>query len=214
MSNRYSVAGPEGEFEPGSNGQVLHNKQGISVSADMDELELSLLVQLYQAVLGEQQPTGVLRVSDLRTWHRWWLGNVYEWAGQDRSVNMSKGGFAFAAATQVPRLLQEFEKNCLSRWTPCDGLAGDDLAEAVAVTHVEFILIHPFREGNGRLSRLLADVMAVQAGHQPLDYSEWDTRKADYIAAIHAGFSGNYTPMKALVAQAMALGDGNVSGPA
>ena len=214
MNNRYSVAGPEGEFEPGSNGQVLRNKQGIAASADMDELELSLLVQLYQEVLGEQQPTGVLRVSDLRTWHRWWLGNVYEWVGQDRSVNMSKGGFAFAAAAQVPRLLQEFEKNCLARWTPCDGLARDDLAEAIAVTHVEFILIHPFREGNGRLSRLLADVMAVQAGHQPLDYSAWDARKADYIAAIHAGFSGNYAPMKALVAEALEAGERDVNEPA
>lgn len=214
MPSRYSVTGPEGEFEPGSNGQVLRNKQGISKSTDMDELELSLLVQLYQAVLAEQPPAGVLRVSDLRTWHRWWLGNVYEWAGQDRSVNMSKGGFTFAAAAQVPRLLQEFEKNCLTRWTPCEDLAHDDLVEAVAVTHVEFILIHPFREGNGRLSRLLADAMVVQAGHQPLDYSDWDARKADYIAAIHAGFSGNYAPMRALVSQAMALGDGNVSGPA
>ena len=214
MSNRYSVAGPEGEFEPGSNGELLRNKQGISTSADMDDLELSLLVQLYQEVLGEQQPTGVLRVSDLRTWHRWWLGNVYEWAGQDRSVNMSKGGFAFAAAAQVPRLLQEFEKNCLARWTPCDGLAGDDLAEAIAVTHVEFILIHPFREGNGRLSRLLADVMAVQAGHQPLDYSAWDARKDEYIAAIHAGFSGNYAPMKTRVAEALDAGERDVNEPA
>ena len=212
--NRYSVAGPEGEFEPGSNGELLRNKQGISTGADMDELELSLLVQLYQEVLGEQQPTGVLRVSDLRTWHRWWLGNVYEWAGQDRSVNMSKGGFAFAAAAQVPRLLQEFEKNCLARWTPCDGLAGDDLVEAVAVTHVEFILIHPFREGNGRLSRLLADVMAVQAGHQPLDYSAWDARKDEYIAAIHAGFSGNYAPMKTRVAEALDAGERDVNEPA
>jgi len=212
--NRYSVAGPEGEFEPGSNGEVLRNKQGISTGADMDELELSLLVQLYQEVLGEQQPTGVLRVSDLRTWHRWWLGNVYEWAGQDRSVNMSKGGFAFAAAAQVPRLLQEFEKNCLARWTPCDDLAGDDLVEAIAVTHVEFILIHPFREGNGRLSRLLADVMAVQAGHQPLDYSAWDARKDEYIAAIHAGFSGNYAPMKTRVAEALDAGERDVNEPA
>jgi cell filamentation protein len=212
--NRYSVAGPEGEFEPGSNGELLRNKQGISTGADMDELELSLLVQLYQEVLGEQQPTGVLRVSDLRTWHRWWLGNVYEWAGQDRSVNMSKGGFAFAAAAQVPRLLQEFEKNCLARWTPCDDLAGDDLVEAIAVTHVEFILIHPFREGNGRLSRLLADVMAVQAGHQPLDYSAWDARKDEYIAAIHAGFSGNYAPMKTRVAEALDAGERDVNEPA
>jgi cell filamentation protein len=46
----------------------------------------------------------------------------------------------------------------------------EQLIAAVAITHVELILIHPFREGNGRLSRLLADVMAVQGGYKPLDY--------------------------------------------
>ena len=44
---------------------------------------------------------------------------------------------------------------------------------AIAETQVELIPIHPFREGNGRLARLLADVMAVQAGQDPLDYSAW-----------------------------------------
>lgn len=137
----------------------------------------------------------------LKTWHRRWLGNA--WAGHERSVTMSKDGFPFAAVPQIPRLLAEFEKLHLSKWTPCQGLTDDELIEAIAITHEEFILIHPFREGNGRLSRLLADVMAVQAGHNPLDYSAWDVRKAAYIAAIHAGFSGNYTPMKDFVAEAM-----------
>jgi cell filamentation protein len=209
--NRYRILGLEGEFEPDSKGQVLRNKLGITSSADMDDLELSLLAQLYQEVLGDQFFTGVLRVVDLRDWHRWWLGNVYEWAGQDRSVNMHKEGFGFAAAAQVPRLLQEFEMNCLARWTPCEGLALNDLVNAIAVTHVEFILIHPFREGNGRLSRLLADVMAVQAGYEPLDYSAWELRKNDYIIAIHAGLAANYAPMCALVREALIAGDSRLS---
>ncbi len=70
------------------------------------------------------------------------------------------------------------------------------------MTHVEFILIHPFREGNGRLSRLLADVMAVQAGHDPLDYSAWDADKPAYFSAIQAGMAGDYAPMNRLVALA------------
>lgn len=90
----------------------------------------------------------------------------------------------------------------------------DELVNAIAVTHVELIVIHPFREGNGRLSRLLADVMAVQAGHEPLDYSSWEQRKTAYIGAIHAGFSGDYSPMCQFVAEAMAAGDASLSGPA
>ena len=82
----------------------------------------------------------------------------------------------------------------------------DTLAEAMAITHVEFILIHPFREGNGRLSRLLADVMAVQSGRGPLDYSAWNEHKAAYIQAIHQGVEMNYALMKQLVVQALNAG--------
>ncbi len=78
-------------------------------------------------------------------------------------------------------------------------LARPDLVNYLAECHVEFILIHPFREGNGRLSRLLCDVLSVLAGKGLLDYSLWDEHKAFYFKAIQAGVSGNYSPMKQLV---------------
>ena len=204
MNNRYDVAGDQGTFEPGSGDQVLLNKLGITDPEEMDEVELHLLEQLYQAVLVEDLPDRTLRVADLKTWHRRWLGNVYAWAGVERSVNMGKDDFQFAAAAQVPRLLTVFERDCLARFTPCPDCDDAELAEAVAITHVEFILIHPFREGNGRLSRLLADVMVVQAGHEPLDYSAWDADKPVYFGAIHAGMAGDYAPMQRLVEVALA----------
>lgn len=74
--------------------------------------------------------------------------------------------------------------------------------EAIATVHVELILIHPFREGNGRLSRLLADVMAVQAGFQSLDYESWAPPE-QYIAAIQAGLNLNYEPIKYWVNKAL-----------
>lgn len=74
---------------------------------------------------------------------------------------------------------------------------------AIAETHVELILIHPFREGNGRLARLLADVMAVQAGQDPLDYSAWETNKDRYFAAIQQGVLQDYQPMIAMVNEAL-----------
>ena len=87
-------------------------------------------------------------------------------------------------------------------------MSEDQLAEAIAVVHVELILIHPFREGNGRLSRLLASVMAAQAGRRQLDYTSWDERKADYFAAIQAGMT-DYEPMKDLVRRALREAAGN-----
>jgi cell filamentation protein len=62
--------------------------------------------------------------------------------------------------------------------------------------HTELVLIHPFREGNGRVARMLATLMALQAALPPLDFSGiTDKKKKEYIQAIHAGFQGIYEPM-------------------
>jgi cell filamentation protein len=215
MSGRYQASGAEGEFEPGSNGSVLRNRVGIQSPDDMDELELRLLKETYEAVLLQDFPDRRLTVADLKAWHRLWLGNVYSWAGHERSVNLGKGGFQFATASLVPGLLQTFDRDVLARRTPCGPLAPEDLVNAIAVTHVELVLIHPFRDGNGRLARLLADVMAVQAGQEPLDYSSWEQHKPAYIGAIHAGLAGEYRPMGEFVARALAdAGPASANAPA
>jgi len=203
VSDRYRAEGPQGAFQPGSDDQVLANRLGITNPDDIAEAELVLLEKLYEAVLVDEFPDRRLTSADLKDWHRRWLGNVYEWAGQERSVNLSKGDFPFAAAAQVPRLLAEFDRDCLARYTPCRDIAEGALAEAIAATHVEFIMIHPFREGNGRLARLLADVMSVQAGHEPLDYSVWDADKSAYFSAIRSGLTRDYAPMNRLVERAL-----------
>lgn len=206
--NRYQASGLQAEWQPGSDDQVLRNKLGIADPVAMNDAELDLLLQLYEHVMREDFPDRRLDVADILEWHRLWLGNVYQWAGQERSVNIGKGGFQFAAAAQIPRLLEAFERECLHRFTPCTGRDEATLVEAIAVCHVELILIHPFREGNGRLSRLLADVMAVQAGRGPLDYSGWDADKTTYFAAIQQGMGRDYAPMQRLVRGALAAAAG------
>ena len=96
-------------------------------------------------------------------------------------------------------------------WCPLSSQEFQDLPDGAettltAITHVELILIHPFREGNGRLSRLLADVMAVQGGYKPLDYKSWEQNKTQYISAIHAGVSMDYEPMRHWVREALRRG--------
>ena len=206
-TDRYHAKGPQADMQPGSGDQVLRNTPGITDPAQLDEAEVSLLLQLYEWLMGDQFPERRLDVADLMEWHRLWLGNLYDWAGQVRSVNLAKGEFHFAAAAQIPRLLAEFERDCLHRYTPCENMADGALAEAIAICHVELILIHPVREGNGRLSRLLADVMAVQAGHGPLDYSRWDADKTAYFSAIQCGMGRDYAPMRELVSVALAAQD-------
>lgn len=196
MPDRYDTSGNlEGQFQPGSNDQVLRNKLDITDHAQMDNIELDLLVQLTDAILNEVEEDQIITSADLCEWHRRWLGNVYEWAGRFRSVNMGKGQFQFAAAHLIPKLMNDFEKKYLVAFTPCKGMENDNLIQAIAKVHIEYILIHPFREGNGRLSRLLANVMALQAGQPLLDFSYMDRNKSDYFAAIQAGLD-NDKPMK------------------
>jgi len=203
--SRYDISGSQGARQMDSEGGVMENKLGIARATDMDEVELVLLQKLYVSVLQEHLPPGRISILHLKRWHRRWLGNVYDWAGQYRAVNMSKDGFPFAPATQLARLMQLFDSDYLSRYTPCMGMGRDELVEAIAIIHVEFILMHPFREGNGRISRLLADVMAVQGGLEPLDYSSWERNKNAYISAIQQGMDCDYGPMKYWVSQAMEL---------
>jgi len=67
--------------------------------------------------------------------------------------------------------MAELERGALRKHTPCREANDADVARALAEVHAELILVHPFREGNGRLARLLALLMALQAGLQPLDFS-------------------------------------------
>lgn len=161
-----------------------------------------MLLQLYEEVLPAIPSSQVLTTAMIREWHRKWLASVYTWAGRLRSVDLVKGDFPFASAAQLPRLLTELDHQHLSRLTPCETMQGRDLARSIATVHVELILIHPFREGNGRIARFVADVMASQAGARSLDYTAWDADKQEYIRAIHAGMERDYGPMERLVNRA------------
>ena len=203
MSDRYDASGTaEGQHQPGSKNRVLANKPGITDPQDMNNLELELLEQLMFALLDEVTEDQPLTVADICEWHRRWLGNVYRWAGSLRSVNIGKDDFQFAAAMQLPSLLEQLDRNYLDIHTPCKGFDDDRLIEALAVVHVEFVLIHPFREGNGRMARLIAIIMALQAGRPALNFSCFDSNKPFYFSAIQTGLS-EYGPMKTLFRQAL-----------
>jgi len=84
-------------------------------------------------------------------------------------------------------------------FTPCNFKTLEEVAKAIATVHVELVLIHPFREGNGRAARLLADLMAMQANYPPLDYGGIRGKKRqEYFHAVQEGLSRNYEPMTSI----------------
>jgi len=135
--------------------------------------------------------------KDICQIHKAWLGKIYPWAGQYRQVNMTKDGFTFAASHVIVQLMQEFEKGPLRKFTPCQFNTREEIVQALAVVHAELVLIHPFREGNGRLARLVAILMGLQAQLPPLDFGGLTGRKRqEYFAAVRAGMKQDYAPME------------------
>jgi cell filamentation protein len=138
-----------------------------------------------------------LTASDFVEFHRAWLEPIYPWAGEYRQVNMSKGGFLFAAAGLVPALMHQFQRDQLARYTPCAVTDRRELARAIGETHAEFILVHPFREGNGRVARHFANLMMRQAGRDSIDFdSIVGERRLHYFAAIQAAVARDYDPIQ------------------
>ena len=97
MTDRYDTSDcAEGRYQPGSADTVLLNKLGITDVERLEEAEFDLLAGFMDALLGELEIDQRITVEDLAAWHRRWLNTLYDWAGQYRGVNLSKGGFPFA----------------------------------------------------------------------------------------------------------------------
>lgn len=199
---RYDVSGlTETQFEPGSHELVLKNRLGIKSAQEMDVAEARALEKAMSNFIGSYAEKHRFTAADLSALHKDWLGEIYDWAGKYRQVNISKDDFPFAAAAQVPKLMSLFERDVLQRNTPCNFKDRAEIIRALAETHVELVLIHPFREGNGRVVRILSTLMALQAGLPLLDFGLIaGIEKEAYFAAVQAGMDKNYQPMEVLFA--------------
>lgn len=183
MSDRYDTSHlVEDQYQAGSNGTVLSNFLGIIDPEEMGVAETAALWRTQEKLLTEITAHHSFTSEDLCRIHRQWLEGIYPWAGKYRQVNIGKGGFQFAMSHTIPALMTEFERTQLERFTPCLFTRLDEVTHALAEVHVELVLIHPFREGNGRLGRLLATLMALQAGLPVLDFRLWTARVGKSIS--------------------------------
>jgi cell filamentation protein len=187
----------EDQYEPGSQKRVLRNLLGIKRKREMDRLEAREQQRTIEVIVEMFGENDCFTAEDICRIHKIWLGRIYPWAGQYRQVNISKGGFEFAKAMAIPPNMKEFEESFLRKYTPCRYQSLEQIAEALAVVHTELVLIHPFREGNGRIARLLSILMGWQAQLPTWDFSSIASKgKEKYFAAVRAGKARDYRPME------------------
>jgi len=199
--------GPEVEFQPGSRMRVLKNRLGIRRKMEMDRAEFEALVLAQERYLGRVGPSTRLTARLLCEMHRVWLGGIYEWAGRYRTVELKKGDFRWPPAFCIGENMENFEKGLLARCTPCRRGPLAEVSRRIAEVHAELLLIHPFREGNGRLARWVSELMALQAGLPGPDYAfigrGAKERRAAYLDAVRKGYLGEHGPLTAFFLEAL-----------
>ena len=165
MKNRYDISDNiEDRYEPNSNKKVLKNLLGIVDPNEMADVEYEFLARAEKRAIIELRDDFQFTIEYIYRLHGDWLGEVYKWAGKARTVVISKAGITYCPPENIQEQMFRFEKEVLSKNTPCTYDTIEEIARAMSEVHGEFEIIHPFREGNGRIGRLIITLMAYQAG--------------------------------------------------
>ncbi len=162
--DKYEIDDPLFDEEHG----VLKNKLGITDRDKLDSVERQHLVNAYRkAALGYSE-NHVFTEHDVCDLHKLFLGKIYEWAGSYRTVDLSSEDIRFCHAAYIHKNMKAFSGE-LSKLSPfAANLSRHDIIDRLAIIHGEMIVIHPFRDGNGRVTRLLCDLLLMQARYRPL----------------------------------------------
>ena len=116
----------------------------------------------------EAPPSGKFDTAHLKAIHRYIFQDVFDWAGQLRTVDISKGGHLFGRAAFLETALEQtFEKLAKEKFLA--GLGEEKFVERAAYYLGELNAAHPFREGNGRTQREFLRELGLRAGH----YLDW-----------------------------------------
>ena len=151
---------------------ALENKLGIKDAAELARVEERLSKQkaLELFASGRLEKFTAGKFSTLAEIHRALFGEIYDFAGKIRTVNIAKGHFRFAAALYLPEALAQIEN-----------MPQKNFSEIVE-KYVEMNVAHPFREGNGRSMRIWLDHIFKKELRRVVDWSCVD--KADYLSAM------------------------------
>ena len=151
---------------------VLANKLGITNPADLareeERISKKRALELFETGMLDKLEAG--KFSALQSIHKYLFEEIYDFAGELRTVNLSKGSFRFAPLMYLEVSLENIDKMPQSTF--------DEIVEK----YVEMNIAHPFREGNGRSTRIWLDLIFKVELQKVVDWSKVD--KEDYLLAM------------------------------
>ena len=151
---------------------ALENKLGITDSVELaraeEKISKSKAVNLFKSGILDSLKAGSFHA--LAEIHKYLFGEIYDFAGIIRTVNIAKGSFRFVPVMYLEGALKNIEAMPQSTF--------DEIVEK----YVEMNIAHPFREGNGRSMRIWLDLILKKELHQVIDWSSVD--KNDYLLAM------------------------------
>ncbi|MCI5887986.1 MAG: Fic family protein [Brachyspira sp.] len=151
---------------------VLENKLGITTSSELANVEEKIskkkALKLFENDILKNLPTG--KFKTLAKIHEYLFEDIYEIAGKVRTVNISKGNFRFAPLIYLNEALENIDKMPQSTF------------DEIISKYVEMNVAHPFREGNGRSTRIWLDDILKKELNKVVDWSKVD--KEYYLLAM------------------------------
>ena len=151
---------------------VLKNKLQITNSVDLARIEEKIskkkAIELFETGYLNSLEAG--KFNSLSKIHKYIFGDIYDFAGTVRDVNIAKGNFRFAPVMYLDAALNNIDKMPQSTF------------EEIIEKYVEMNIAHPFREGNGRSMRIWLDLMLKKELNKVVDWSQVD--KNDYLLAM------------------------------
>lgn len=151
---------------------TLENKLGITSSAELatqeERLSKKRALELFESGMLDKLEPGTFKT--LQVIHKQLFMDIYDFAGKVRSVNIAKGGFRFVPAMYLLDALKQIERMPQSTF--------DEIIEK----YVEMNVAHPFRDGNGRSTRIWLDLILKKELQLVIDWSK--VNKEDYLSAI------------------------------
>ena len=151
---------------------MLENKLGITSSPELakeeERISKKKAVEMYDSGMLDKLDAG--KFSALREIHKYLFDDIYVFAGKIREVNIAKGNFRFAPLMYLEAALENIDKMPQNTF--------DEIVEK----YVEMNIAHPFREGNGRSTRIWLDCILKKELGQVVDWSLVD--KEDYLLAM------------------------------